>query len=398
MDWDVETIERLRADSPGCESILHFDNAGASLMPAPVFDAVVAHLELERTVGGYAAEQRAAPALRALYDNLARLLRVSPAEIAFAESATRAWSMAFYSLPLVEGDRILTHSSEYVSNYLAFLQLARRRGVIVDVAPSDSSGQVDIDEVRRRITSRTRLLAITHVPTHGGLINPAAEIGKLAHEFGLLYLLDACQSAGQIDLDVPAIGCHMLSGTGRKYLRGPRGTGFLYVTDRIVETLDPPFVDLRSANWTGADRFEYAPGARRFEAWESSVAGRVGLSAAVAYALRLGLSSIEERVRRLAERLRRELAELHGVSVRDEGARKSGIVTFEVQGVGAHEVAGALAESGINISVSPLQHARLDFDRRGILELARASVHYFNTEEEIERFGRAVASCRVRSR
>jgi selenocysteine lyase/cysteine desulfurase len=394
MMWDSETIDRLRADTPGCEAILHFDNAGASLMPAPVFDAVVSHLELERAVGGYAAEQRAAPALRALYDNLARLLRVSPSEIAFAESATRAWDMAFYALPLVEGDRILTHSSEYVSNYLALLQLSRRRGVIVDVAPSDSSGQVDIDELRRRITPRTRLLAITHVPTHGGLVNPAGEIGKLAREFGLLYLLDACQSAGQMDLEVPAIGCHMLSGTGRKFLRGPRGTGFLYVADGIVDMLDPPFVDLRSARWVATDGFEYASGARRFEAWESSMALRLGLSAAVGYALKVGLPSIEERVRRLAEQLRGELAELHGVAVRDEGVRKSGIVTFEVESVSANGVARALADSCINISVSPLEHARLDFNRRGIAELARASVHYFNTEAEIERFCRAVAGCR----
>ncbi|WP_189994092.1 aminotransferase class V-fold PLP-dependent enzyme [Thalassobaculum fulvum] len=384
-------IARLRADTPSCAERIHFNNAGASPMPAPVYEAVAGHLALECEVGGYEAEARARPALERMYTALAELLRVAPHEIAYVENATRAWDMAFYSLPLREGDRIVTHASEYASNYLAFLQTAKRRGVAIDVAPSDASGQVDVDAMARLVGPRTRLVAVTHVPTQGGLVNPAAEIGRVAREHGLIYLLDACQSAGQIDLDVGAIGCHILSGTGRKFLRGPRGTGFLYVSDEIVERLEPPFVDLHAATWTGDDRYELAPGARRFENWESFVAGRVGLAAAVDYALALGLPAIEARIAGLAQDLRDRLAGIAGVTVHDQGVRRCGIVTFTRDGEPPEQLARRMAGHDVSISVSSAPYARLDLGARGLPSLARASLHCFNTLAEIERFCELVA-------
>ncbi len=388
---DDQQVARLRADTPACETLVHFNNAGASLMPDPVFEAVTGHLALERDIGGYEAAAKAEPALQHFYDAFAGLLGADPSEIAYIENATRAWDMAFYSLPLQPGDRVITHASEYVSNYLAFLQLARRRGIEIDLAPSDSTGQIDVAALPGLITPRTKLVAITHVPTQGGLVNPAEEVGAFAREHGLIYLLDACQSAGQIDLNVEKIGCHLLSGTGRKFLRGPRGTGFLYVSNEIVETLDPPFIDLEAASWTGPDTFELADGARRFENWESYVAGRVGLAAAVDYALAIGLQDIEARVSALAETLRTALAEVSGVTVRDLGRRKAGLVTFTKDGEDPAAVAARLAASAINISTSRQSSARLDFGARGIASVSRASVHYYNTEDEIGRFCRILA-------
>jgi selenocysteine lyase/cysteine desulfurase len=384
-------IARLRADTPSCARRIHFNNAGASPMPTPVYEAVAGHLALECEVGGYEAEARARPALERMYTALAELLRVAPHEIAYVENATRAWDMAFYALPLREGDRIVTHASEYASNYLAFLQTAKRRGVEIDVVPSDASGQFDVDALPGVISPRTRLVAITHVPTQGGLVNPAAEVGRIAREHGLIYLLDACQSAGQIDLDVGAIGCHILSGTGRKFLRGPRGTGFLYVSDEIVERLEPPFVDLHAATWTGDDRYELAPGARRFENWESFVAGRVGLAAAVDYALNLGLPAIEARIAGLAQDLRDRLAAIAGVTVHDQGVRRCGIVTFDKADEPPERLARRLAGHDVSISVSSAPYARLDLGARGLPALARASLHCFNTGAEIERFCELVA-------
>lgn len=383
-------IDQIRKDTPACENIIHFDNAGASLMPQPVFQAMIDHLELERDVGGYGAARLADADLKALYSELAGLLNTQPDEIAFVENATRAWDMAFYGLPLKEGDRILTHASEYASNYMAFLQQAKRRGLFVDLVPSDASGQIDVVALENMVTPRTRLIAITHIPTQGGLVNPVEAVGEVARKHGLYYLLDACQSAGQLQLDVQKIGCQMLSGTGRKFLRGPRGTGFLYVSNDIVEELDPPFVDLLSGNWTGADGYTLQPGALRFENWESNVAGRVGLAAAVRYARKIGLDAIGARVTDLGASLRAELARVPGVEVHDLGAQKCGIVTFRREGETPQALAERLRAAKINVSVAGAGSAMLDLPERGLDAVVRASVHYFNTDTEIARFCEAV--------
>ncbi len=377
-------IARLRADTPACEKLIYFNNAGSSLMPQPVYQTVLDHLALEQAIGGYAAEGQAEPLLEDFYDAFAALLNCDRSEIAYVENATRAWDMAFYSLPLKEGDRILTVEAEYVSNFLAYLHQARRRGLEIDIAPCDASGQVDLDALERLIGPKTRLIAVTHIPTQGGLVNPAEEIGNIARRHGITYLLDACQSVGQMPLDVRTIGCDLLSGTGRKFLRGPRGTGFLYVSKDILQQLDPPFIDLHAATWTDARSFTMRPDARRFENWESYVAGRVGLRTAVRYALEIGLEPIRARVTMLADRLRASLAELPGVTVRDLGRVRSGIVTFTKNGEAPPEIQARLRAANVSVSVSSRTSAQLDFGRRGLSQVVRASVHYFNTEREIE--------------
>lgn len=381
-------VARLRAETPACEALIYFNSAGASLMPASVYQAVLDHLALEQRIGPYAAAHQAAPVLEDFYDSFAALLNCDRSEIAYVENATRAWDMAFYSLPLKAGDRILTVESEYVSNFLAFLHQAKRRDLEVDVVPSDSSGQPDLDAMERMITPKTKLIAVTHVPTQSGLVNPAEEVGKIARRAGITYLLDACQSVGQMPLDVQKIGCHLLSGTGRKFLRGPRGTGFLYVSKDIPEQLDPPFIDLHAAKWTQAREFEIRADARRFENFESFVAGRVGLRAAVRYALGLGLDKIRDRVTMLADRLRAALSELPGVKVHDPGRVRSGIVTFTKEGEAPLDILTRLRAAKIDIWLSDKIYAHLDFGRRGLSQVARASVHYFNTEEEIATFCR----------
>ena len=379
-------LKRIRAETPGCEAVLHFNNAGASLPPQAVYQAVTDHLKLESRIGGYEAEAHAQEKLQRFYQAFARLLNCDPVEIAFIENATRAWDMVFYAIPFKPGDRILTARAEYASNYLAFLHVAKQKDLKIDVVPNDASGQISIDALEEMIDEDVKLIAITHVPTQGGLINPAEAVGQIARRHNILYLLDACQSVGQMPIDVRKIKCDMLSGTGRKYLRGPRGTGFLFIRRPLIELLEPPFIDLHAATWIDKDQFKIRNDARRFENWESYIAGRIGLATAVDYALEIGLEAIQERVQYLAALLRNRLSEFAGVVVRDLGRHRCGIVTFTKENESASALKQRLASHQINISVSPARYARLDLDSRGISELARASVHYFNTEAEIDRF------------
>ncbi len=389
-------LQRARLETPGCEHILHFNNAGASLMPQPILDATIAHLQLEAQMGGYEAAEQAHDIIDHFYDAVAALIGCSRNEVAFVENATRAWDMAFYSIPFRPGDRILTAMAEYASNYIAYLQIAQKTGVIVEVIPNDAHGQVSVEALRKILagsdnnTHPVKLIAITHVPTNGGLVNPVAEIGKVAREHGILYLVDACQSVGQMPINVDVIGCNMLSATGRKYLRGPRGTGFLYIRQDILEQLQPPFLDLHAAQWTTQDTYEMLPDARRFETWEANVAGKIGLGAAIDYALQWDMQTIWRRIKSLAYSLRTQLSPLPGVIVRDRGVTQCGIVTFTIEDKSPEEIQQALKNQHINISVSVKSSTLLEMEARGLENLVRASVHYYNNEEEIERFCRAV--------
>jgi cysteine desulfurase / selenocysteine lyase len=379
-------VEKVRAETPGCRNVIHFNNAGAALEPQPVLDAVLGHLKLEAEIGGYEAADRAEAALEGVYASLARLINGAPDEIALIENATRAWDMAFYSLKLGPGDRILTAQAEYASNVIAFLQIAAKTGAAITVVPSDESGALSVEALERLIDERVKLIAVTHVPTNGGLVNPAAAIGRVARRHGIPFLLDACQSVGQMPVDVAEIQCDMLSATGRKFLRGPRGTGFLWVRREWIERLEPPFLDLHAATWTSTEGYEIRRDARRFENWESYVAGRLGLGAAAEYAMAIGLEPIWERVKALADTLRRSLGEIPGVTLRDLGHERCGIVTFTVEGLSAKELRATLSKARINTTTSSLFSTRYDMTARALDLLLRASVHYYNTEEEIARF------------
>lgn len=382
-------IDRLRADTPGCERLVHFNNAGASLMPRPVVEAVIGHLKAECDLGGYEAADVAKDRIEGIYRDLGLLLNCGADEIALAENATRAWDMAVYALGLGEGDRVLLHDSEYGSNLMAFVQLARSRGVIIDRAASTNDGAVDLDDLDRRVQSRTCLIAVTHISSHRGLVNPVVEIGQIARRHGLTYMLDAAQSVGQTPIDIAAIGCDLLAATGRKFLRGPRGTGFLYVRRALAKALEPPFVDLRAADWnTERGDYDLRPDARRFETWEASIAGRLGLGAAVRYAADLGVAAIQDRVIDLAATLRSGLEALPGIEVLERGPQRSAIVAFSSSRHAAPEFAARLRRLGANVSVAWPTAAPYAGET---VSVVRASPHYFNTADEIERFLKLVA-------
>ncbi|BBK36560.1 hypothetical protein STAQ_16380 [Allostella sp. ATCC 35155] len=378
-------IEAIRADTPAVVRRAYMHNAGAALMPVPVVDAAKRHLDLEAEIGGYHAAAREHDRIEAVYDSVARLLNAHRDEVALVENATVAWQMAFYSLQFGPGDRILTAEAEYAANYVAYLQVTRRTGAVIDVVPSDATGALDVAALERMIDDRVKLIAITWIPTNGGLVNPAEAVGKVARAHGIPYLLDACQAVGQMPVDVEAVGCDMLSATGRKFLRGPRGTGFLYVRRPLLERLEPPMIDHFAAPWVAMDRYELRPDARRFENWENNYAARLGLGVAVDYALAIGLDAIRDRCRLLAGRLRAGLAGIPGAVVRDLGRDPSAIVSFTIEGREADAiVAGALAQD-IVIGASKASSTRIDAERRHLPPVVRASPHYYNSDAEVDR-------------
>lgn len=385
-------LDRIRSETPGCAEVAHFNNAGASLPPAVVVDTVVQYLQREARVGGYELADQHEEQLAGVYRSVAGVISASEDEIALVDSATRGWDMAFYSLQFDPGDRILTTTTEYAANFIAYLQVAERTGARIEVIPDTTAGDLDVDALAAMIDERTKLISINHVPTNTGLVNPAVAVGQVARAAGVTYLLDACQSVGQMPIDVDEIGCDLLSATSRKFLRGPRGVGFLYVRDTMIEELNPVSLDLHSAVWVEPDRFAIRKDAKRFETWESSPALRLGLGAACDYAVALGLDVIWARLSSLAGALRRSLDQLPGVSVHDKGTVRGGIVTFSVAGHPAQEVKTALARNRINVSTTSVQSARIDMEQRGLGEIVRSSVHYFNTEDEIAALVAVVAA------
>jgi cysteine desulfurase/selenocysteine lyase len=380
-------VEQARADTPGCDQVVHLNNAGASLPPHVVLDTQLEWLQTEAVTGGYEIDAERVQVLDATYDEVAALVGASPDEIALVENATFAWHQAFWSLPIEPGQLILTANVEYATGYISMLQAQRRRGAEIVVIPDDEHGQVSVDamaELLHRHGQRVALVAITHVPTNGGLVNPAEDVGRLTREAEVPYLLDACQSVGQMPVDVEAIGCDMLSATGRKFLRAPRGTGFLYVRRGVLERMAPAFLDLLGAEWTAPDQFQMRADARRFENWESSHAGQAGLAAAVRYARTWGLEAIGARIDELADYVRAALAGVPRVTLHDQGLRTCGIVTFSHAAHAAEAVKDAMRGRGVNVSVSDPSSTLLDARRRALPSLVRVSPHYYNTTDELD--------------
>lgn len=383
-------LERVRRDTPGCFDRVFLDSAGSSLPPAPVVDTVVAHLRREAEVGGYVAANEQLDALDGVKTSIGRLLGADAASVALTDSASRSWTSFFYAVPLRPGDRILVSRVEYAANAVAALQRARATGAAVEQIPSDPHGRIDVDALTAMLDERVKVVSLVHAPTNGGLINPVREVADAAHAVGALVLLDACQSVGQLPVNVPELDVDALSATGRKWLRGPRGTGFLYVRPRLIGELEPAVLDLHSAQWSGTEEYELASDATRFELWEADVAARLGLGAAVDYLLDLGIDAVTEAISYRAEHLREGLGRIPGVRVRDLGDPRSGIVSFTVDGREPTAVRDALAGQSITVTVSHRSSTLLDMTARKLEAVVRASPHYFVSPADVDRFLAAV--------
>lgn len=381
-----EEVRRWREETPGCAVRVHLNNAGAALPPRPVLDTMLDHLRREAEIGGYEAEDEARERVRAVYGQMGRLLGCDPRNVALVENATVAVSQALSAFDFEPGDVLVTTRHDYSSNQVMYLALARRRGVEVRWADELPEGGVDPDSLRRLASApRCRLVSLTWVPTNSGLVQPAEVVGEICRDAGVPYVLDACQAVGQMPVDVSRLHCDYLAGTARKFMRGPRGLGFLYVADHaLAGGAYPLTVDMHGATWSGPDEFSLTPDARRFESWEIAYALVLGTGAAAEYALGVGIETARDRSWALARYARERLAALDGVRVLDRGPALCAIATAELGGRPAEAVKLALRERRINTSSPGRDDAVIDMDQKAASSALRISPHYYNTAEEID--------------
>lgn len=384
-------VEAIRAATPGCATVTHFNHAGCSLMSAATQARIEAHLRVEATRGGMESEALVADELARTREDAARLFHCDPTEIAFTGGTSHGWGLAFAALPPWRaGDRILVSRQEWSSNIANALRVAKRHGVSVEIMPAHDDGTVDVDMLRARLDERVRLLMVTWMPANGGLINPIAEIGAVARAANIVYFIDGAQGVGQYPLDVRAVGCDMLCAPGRKHLRGPRGTGLLYARRAWMRNLEPAYIDVHSAPWQG-DGGVLVDDARRFEMAEHSVALILGLGVALREALHVGIDNVRARVNELATRLRAELSAISGVRVLDIGREKSALVSFDIAGHAPSAVRERLRALDINVAVNGRAYTPYDMAARGLNDIVRATPSYFTSDAEIERLLAAIA-------
>jgi selenocysteine lyase/cysteine desulfurase len=390
--FSAQEILSLRDDTMGCANVIHLNNAGASLMPKPVVKSILDHINLEAGIGGYEASALKATAIQEFYTQAGKLLNCSATNIAFTSSATDSYTRALSSIPFKAGDVILTSNDDFISNQIQFLSCQKRFGIRIERLENASEGGIDLGDLERKLkTLQPRLLAITHIPTNSGLIQPVYEIGKIVSRHDTCYLLDACQSIGQMKLDIEQLKCDFLSVTNRKFLRGPRGSGFLYVSDKVLQQgLEPLFLDMRGAEWIDKDSYKPREGAIRFEDWEFAYALVLGSRYAIEYCLQIGEDKIWQRVKSLSDHMRQELSDINKVRVLDRGPEVGGLITFTVQGSDPVYLTQQLLKRKINVVPSYRNFAVIDFDEKNVVWAIRASPHYFNTVEEIDQFIDAV--------
>jgi selenocysteine lyase/cysteine desulfurase/glycine/D-amino acid oxidase-like deaminating enzyme len=377
-------IDAERRATPGTAFAHHLNSAGAALPSTSVLGAVVDHLRLEARTGGYEAAAAERERIDGVYAQAAALLGAEPGDIAQVESATVAWQRVVDALRLGPGDRVLAARSSYVSSALHLLELARSRGIEIEILPVDETGATDLDALEVALRRPAALVTVSHVPTSSGLVEPVAAIGALARAAGVTYLLDATQSVGQLPVDVREIGCDALFTTGRKFLRAPRGTGLLYVGPGLRRTLRPLTPDVRGAVWESEREYELRPTALRFETWEASHALRLGLGVALAECRALTIEAVHAHLDGLGRHLRERLAEVPGVTVTDPPAAGGGIVTFARDGEAPGDTQRGLQVRGLHVVSVPASHGQWDLGHRGLPSVVRASLHVYNGTDDVD--------------
>ena len=384
-------IQKIRKDTPGTNHIKHFNSAGCSLATQSQIDIITNYLQEEAIVGGYLMQAKHQNEINQFYQRAAQLINAKPDEIAITGNASEAFNHVLYGIPFEKGEVIITSEIEYSNNFVNYINLKNTKGIEIEMIRNLPNGDFDLEALEKAIHPKVKLIAITHVPTSSGVVAPVKAIGEIAKAHNILYLVDSCQSIGQLPFDVEEIGCDFASATGRKYLRGPRGLGFLYVRNSALSQLVPKSLDNVTAHWKLDEKVDLDIKTKMFEHWEKSYAMVLGFSEAIRYLLDLGIENTWNRIVELSTYAREQLNSIPEVTVHDPGTNKCGIVTFNKKDIDPLTVQKYLMEKKINTSATLTFSSMTDLHHRGLENGAvRASIHYFNTREEIDALVEAI--------
>lgn len=379
----------VRRDISLLEDVIYLDAASTTPTPRPVVDAMCDYFynyNANTGRGAYQMAVRATEKLDEARNKIANFVNSHPDEIIFTKNTTEAINMVAHGLKFEEGDNIVVPNIEHHSNLVPWLNL-RSKGVELRVVNADENGVVDPDSVEKAVDENTRLISVTHVSNSIGSVQPVAEIAQIASETGSLYLIDAAQSAGHMGVDVKKLGADFVAFPGHKGFLGPVGTGFLYCARNVQEKLQPLNLGGGTVDEVNADDFKLTEAPYCFEGGTQNIAGFIGLGAAIDYLKRIGMPKIEKHSQRLTQVLYQEIHDLEKITVYGSPENIYGIVSFNIDNINPHDLAKILDESrsicvrsGFHCAIPSMKHI-------GAYELdgtVRASIHYYNTLEEIE--------------
>jgi len=382
-------VSDVRADISFLKEVIYLDAASTTPTPQPVVDAMCEyyyHFNSNTGRGAYRTAVKATSEVEKTRVKLSKLINCDPEEIIFTKNTTEAINMVVNGLNYVKGESIVVPNIEHHSNFVPWLNL-KNKGIKTRIIKSGRQGVVKSTDVKETIDKTTKLITITHISNSIGSIQPIEEIGKIAEENDLLYLVDAAQSVGHMSLDVKKTRADFIAFPGHKGLLGPVGTGFLYCSKEIAGTLNPINLGGGTVSDVTEDHFTIADIPARFEGGTQNISGIIGLGAAVDYINRIGLDKIEKHGKKHTEMMYDGIKEIENSVVYGHPENIYDIVGFNINGVNCHDVAKILDEQK-NICVRSGMHCAIPaikqigaYDFGGTV---RASIHYYNTREEIK--------------
>ena len=375
----------------------YLNNAGAGLMSPATVETITEYLKLESKIGAYHAAAESKSLMQDFYLNAAKIINAdSDTEIAFTDSASRGWNMVVYGAKLKKGARIITLASEFGTNLVTLFDLAKRIEGTVAIINCDSKGTFFFDELEAELKKGAALVAISHAVAHGSIVNPVNEVGVLAKKYGAIYIVDGCQAVGQFKVDVQQIQCDAYMTTGRKWLCGPRGTGFLYVKKSSLfhaTQLDLASADLVLNSLSKVTDVEIRKDAKQFELWERSISNMLGLSSAINDCLFKNISVISEQIQYLSNKLRYLAYSNSNLNIIGEIESLSGILGFYLNDESKEEtLKEEFKKNGISISTMSDWDCPLHFPKTGAKSIFRLSPHYTTSGETIDLASKIITS------